>query len=297
MKRDKAWDWQRGDASALNLTDKRVAVIGGTGGIGRALSRLLASKGAEVTVVGQTFRDAGVPRIQFVPANLELMREAERIGKSLPAEDLDMAILTTGIFAAKRRQVTGEGIERDMAVSFLSRLVIARAIAPKLGKNRPRTGVKPRIFVWGYPGTGRAGTLGDLNSEKSYSMWRAHMNTVAGNEALVYDSARRFPEVESFGMSPGVLATNIRSNMRDPPSNRGFMEWMIAKTSPSPDEYAERIAPLLFSPDLGGHSGAIFDRKGNPSLPSLKLSDPTYAQAFLAESETLVTRALHAGHP
>jgi hypothetical protein len=53
-----------------------------------------------------------------------------------PAETLDLVIFTTGIFAAPRRQETAEGIERDMAVSYLSRLVLVREIAPRLGKNR-----------------------------------------------------------------------------------------------------------------------------------------------------------------
>lgn len=292
MKRDASWNWDRTRATSRDLRGKRIAIVGGTGGIGRGFAHALAARGARVTIVGQTFRDTGVPNIEFISANLESMREAERVGKLLPAEDLDVALLTTGIFAAPHRQVTAEGLERDMAVSFLSRLVIIREIAPRIGRNRQLAGSKPRIFVWGYPGTGRAGTPGDLNAERSYSMWRVHMNTVAGNEALVLEDARRYPDVEIFGMSPGILATNIRSNMRKKPGGGGFMEWMISKTSPSPDQYAERLLPLLFSSDLAGHSGAIFDRKGNPSLPSPKLTDTKYVRDFLAESEALVSRAL-----
>lgn len=292
MKRDTSWDWGRRSEAALDLKGKSIAIVGGTGGIGRGFAQVLSRRGARVTVVGQTFRDNGHPNIEFVPANLESMREAERVGKSLNAEDLDMVLLTTGIFAAPRRQTTSEGIERDMAVSFLSRLVIVRAIASTLGRNRPAPGMRPRIFIWGYPGTGRRGTPGDLNAERSYSMWRVHMNTVAGNEMLVLEGARRYPAVDIFGMSPGILATNIRNNMRKKPGGGGFMEWFISKTSPTPNEYAERITPLLFSPDLNGHSGAIFDRKGNPSLPSQGLTDAHYTGAFLAESEALVTLAL-----
>jgi hypothetical protein len=38
-----------------------------------------------------------------------------------------------------------EGIERDMAVSYLSRLVILRGIAPRLGTHRPAVQTKPRV--------------------------------------------------------------------------------------------------------------------------------------------------------
>jgi NAD(P)-dependent dehydrogenase (short-subunit alcohol dehydrogenase family) len=152
MKRDKGIEWRRVDVSSLDLKGWKVVVVGGTGGLGRAISRLLASRGASVTVVGQTFRDAGVAGIEFIKADLSLMREAERIGKALPAEKLDLVVFTTGIFAAPTREVTAEGIERDMAVSYLSRLVIVREIAPRLGKDRPATQMKPRVFIMGYPG-------------------------------------------------------------------------------------------------------------------------------------------------
>lgn len=36
-----------------------------------------------------------------------------------------------------------------------------------------------------FPGAGQAGQLGDLNAEKAYSAMAVHMQTVAGNEALV----------------------------------------------------------------------------------------------------------------
>ena len=50
------------DPERLDLSSRRVAVVGGTGGLGRALARLMAARGAEVTVAGRTFRDAGVAR-------------------------------------------------------------------------------------------------------------------------------------------------------------------------------------------------------------------------------------------
>lgn len=66
MKRDKSIAWHRVDAASLDLAGLSAAVTGGTGGLGRAIGRLLAARGARVTVVGQTFRDADVPGIDFV---------------------------------------------------------------------------------------------------------------------------------------------------------------------------------------------------------------------------------------
>lgn len=291
MKRDPSFNWRRASAAMLDLNGLNVAIVGGTGGIGRALSRLLASRGAHVTVVGQTFRDGGVAGIDFIKADLSLMREAKRVAETLPAETLDVVVFTAGIFAASKRQVTTEGLERDMAVSYLSRLVMLREFAPRLGKNRPPAATKPRVFVMGYPGTGQAGTVDDLNGEQAYSAMRAHMNTVAGNELLVLDAAKRYPNASFFGLNPGLIKTNIRDNLLGQGTLKSrLVEAMIGLLTPTAEAYAERIAPLLVSPDLEGHSGALFDRKGNPILPSPKLTDPTYVQAFIAASTALTSR-------
>lgn len=72
MKRDLSLKWHNVDPGSLR--GRRAIVVGGTGGVGRAVSQALAARGAQVTVVGQTFRDADI-------ANISL-----RTGRSQPAE-------------------------------------------------------------------------------------------------------------------------------------------------------------------------------------------------------------------
>ena len=289
-RRDKNFVWRGVDARSLDLKGMKVAIVGGTGGIGRALCRFLVSRGAAVLAIGQTFRDSDVAGIEFIKADLSLMREAQRVGSLLPAEILDLVIFTTGIFAAPKRQETAEGIERDMAVSYLSRLVMIRDIAPRLARNRPAASMKPRVFVMGFPGAGHIGKLDDLNAEKTYASMEAHWNGVAGNEMLVLDSARRYPNASFFGLNPGGIKSNIRSNWLGANSlKHRIFEWVIGLISQSADTYAERIAPLLVSPDLEGHSGAMFDPKGFAIFPSPKLTDD-YTKKFIGTSETLASR-------
>jgi len=66
---------------------------------------------------------------------------------------------------------------------------------------------------------------------------------------------------------------------------------LIGLVAPSPEKYAERMAPLLVSADLEGHSGTMFDQKGNAVLPTPKLKDASYRDAFITASEALVSRA------
>ena len=92
--------WTRVDLEQLDLSGKHAAVVGGTGGLGRGLALALAERGAQVVVVGRTLRDVGVPGLSFLQADLESMHEAQRVGRELAAERLDLLVLTTGIMTA-----------------------------------------------------------------------------------------------------------------------------------------------------------------------------------------------------
>ncbi|MBS1097688.1 SDR family NAD(P)-dependent oxidoreductase [Gluconobacter sphaericus] len=288
MKRDLSLKWHNVDPGFLR--GRRAIVVGGTGGVGRAVSQALAARGAQVTIVGQTFRDADIANISFVQADLSLLNDAERVARELPAEQADLLVFTTGIFAAPKRQVTAEGIERDMAVSYLNRLVMLRNLASRLGTQRIDGSLHARVFIMGYPGTGQLGTPDDLNSDRAYKVMAAHMNTVAGNEALVVDSAHRYPDLGVFGLNPGLIKSSIRSNLMGADSlKHRIMEWLIGKLAPSADDYAARILPLLVSPDLDQRSGAFFNRKAQAILSSEGMNE-AYAKRYIAASEALIAK-------
>lgn len=286
--------WKRMPTDALGLKGKKVAVVGGTGGIGRALVQHMAANGATVTVVGQTFRDPPSPNVSFLKADLGLMREAQRIARTLAAEELDVVVLSVGIIAASKREETREGLERDMAVSFLSRVAILRELAPRLSERSRKTGVRPRVFIFGFPGTAQKGATDDLNAERSYAAMDVHMNTVAGNEALVLEAAHRYPDVAFFGLNPGLIQTNIRSNLLGEGSFRHrAAETLIGLLTPSAEKYAERLTPLLFAPELERSSGAMFNQKGTAILRSPSHT-PEHVAQFIQKSEALVDRGLAA---
>ena len=289
MKRDSSITWGRVEKNSLNLTGLNVAVIGGTGGIGRSLAQDLAKQGADVLVVGQTFRDAETKNISFLNADLSLLMDAKRVADEMPAEQLDLVVMTTGTMAGPKREVTAEGVERDLAISYLSRYVILNTIAPHLGRDRRQPRLKPRVFVMGFPGSGQSANVEDLNSEKSYGRMKAHMNTVAGNEALVLDAARRFFDIDVFGLNPGFVKTGIRGNLFG--SNKlllKIIEGLSSFMTIEPEVYSTRITPMLVSPHLEGRSGAMFNNKAEAILPSKNVTDPSYLRSVVDASDRLV---------
>ncbi|WP_288440921.1 SDR family NAD(P)-dependent oxidoreductase [uncultured Pseudomonas sp.] len=292
MKQDKSINWRTSASAVHPLDELRVAVVGGTGGIGQAISRAFVKRGADVTVVGQTFRDVETRRYHFIKADLSSMQDAARVADQLGADDLDMLIFTTGIFAAPERQVTAEGLERDMAVSFLSRMTILKRMAADIGASRADRTFKPRVFVMGYPGTGQIGTdLDDLNAERAYKSFAVHMNTVAGNEMLVLETAEKYPHLNVYGLNPGLIKTSIRDNFFGKGSLKSKLaETLIGFFTLTADEYAERMLPMMVSSGIEFASGGMFDRKANAILPSEGFSRE-HISTFMTVSEALVARA------
>ncbi|MFG1667753.1 SDR family NAD(P)-dependent oxidoreductase [Streptomyces sp. Y7] len=277
----------------LDLSNRRLVVVGGTNGLGQAIGQQALARGAEVLVVGRTFRDAPHERLTFVKADLASMREAVRLGRELPVEGSDVVLFTLGISATKVRGETDERIEMDMAVSYLSRFAVLQGLAARLGTERPDGAPEPRVFVMGAPGTGVLGDPDDLNSDGPYRALRAHMNTVAANEALVLRGADRLPGPAYFGLNPGLIKTDIRSNFLGEGSlTHRFTETLIGIAGQSPQTYAGRIVPLLFAEELEGRTGLLFNNKARPVLSSRGF-DSARADRFLTASDTLLQRALH----
>jgi NAD(P)-dependent dehydrogenase (short-subunit alcohol dehydrogenase family) len=268
----------------LNLEGKSVLVVGGTSGLGQAIALECQAAGASVTVVGRSFKD-DTDKIQFVKADLSLMSEAKKVGETVNVADV--TVFTNGILAANTRQETAEGIEMDMAVSYLSRIVILKYLIPRLKPNA-------RVFNMGFPG-GNVDKfkVDDLNAEESYEggMGTSHMNTIAGNEALVLDYATKFNGILFFGLNPGLIKTGIRSNIYT-----GFMyfvglilEGLIGLFGTTPAAYAKTIVPLLFSKTLDSHNGSLFNPKAQPVKPSECFTkDPDLVKKMITKSEELI---------
>ncbi|MGI5502288.1 SDR family NAD(P)-dependent oxidoreductase [Lentzea sp. CA-135723] len=275
--------------SRLDLTGKRLTVIGGTNGLGQAVAQQALALGADVTVVGRTLRDAPHERLRFVKADLSSMSEALRLGEELPVEAEDVVLFTNGITAAKAREETPEGVERDMAVSYLSRYALLRGLDPRIGAGRS---ARARVFVMAGPGGDQDGNPDDLNALTGYNQNTAHMNTVAANEALTVNGAGSETGPAYFGLNPGLVKTDIRANYLGEGSfAHRATETLVGMLAQSARTYARRIVPLLFTADLDGRTGLMFDRKARPIRPSLGMT-PDRVESFMTASDSLLRHAL-----
>ena len=72
-------------------------------------------------MVGRTSCDAATPGLSFVAADLSSLAAARRVAQDLSASSLDILVFTNGVMAGRQRRETSEGIEYDLAVSYLTR--------------------------------------------------------------------------------------------------------------------------------------------------------------------------------
>lgn len=276
------------DLSKKNdITGKKFLIVGGTSGLGRAIALNSASRGAIVKIVGRSFKDEGVNGISFEGADLSLMKEAKRIGETVD-DDFDVVVLTQGIIAGTKRAESEDGIELDMAVSYLSRLVILRSLIPRLK-------TKARIFIMGFPGSAPTSfRIDDLNAEKEYvgKFGFVHANTVVGNEALVIHWAAADKEHSFYGLNPGLIKTGIRQGAYDTVGMKimaPILEGMLGLLSPTPDSYGKVITDLISVDGLEEHSGISFNPKGQAILSSpMFQEDAELANKFMEKSEDLI---------
>lgn len=105
------------------------------------------------------------------------------------------------------------------------------------------------------------------------------------------EAAKRFPGIEVFGLNPGVVRTNIRTNFFKSQTVRRIVEALTSFITLDPNVYAGRLVPLLVSPELKDRSGAIFNNKAEAILPSPRSTEPAYANALMVASRALVDRA------
>ncbi|SMN20436.1 similar to Saccharomyces cerevisiae YKL107W Putative protein of unknown function [Maudiozyma saulgeensis] len=267
--------WDPENVKNFDFNSIKVLIVGGTGGLGNAIATELVNKGSDVTVIGRTFRDNEKSNLHFIKADLSLVKNCEDVVKNLRKDntvnDFTHVIFTSGIFSSRTRQATEEGIERDMAISYLSRYIILKGIQSQLTKTFKTNDIqaKPRVFVMGFPGNNNAGNPDDMNGKpENYNFLKVHMNTVAANEALVLHYAKETTSFNIFGLNPGIIKTNIRTNLTGTGFLARMMENVMSFFQQTPESYASKIVPLLVTSEIENNNGSMFDNNANGLLRS-----------------------------
>lgn len=232
----------------------RVAVIGASGGIGRAFTENLAADPA-VEAVLATSRQGTVPAGERVHAlHLNLEDEASIEAAATAARDrlggLDLVIIATGIlhgqgFGPEKsyRQLDPAAMARVLALNTIGPALVARHFLPIL----PRQG---RCIMAAL--SARVGSIGDnqLGGWHSYRASKAALNMLIKNFAI--EQTRRNADAIVVGLHPGTVATDLSAPFRSGvPEGRLF----------TPAHAAGRLLDTLDGL-VSADSGGVFDHDG-----------------------------------
>ncbi len=262
-----------------------VLIVGGTSGIGLATAKVLAAHGAFVAVAGR--RTVAEPKIKSIVTDLSTVKQQRAFADKIAnPESLNLLIFTIGIVAGATRSDNGEGIELDLAVSYISRRVILERLLQR-GLSK-----KCRIFIVGNCGENVSKvSLEDFNSDRTYNSSRAHLHSIAGNDALVLGLRKRHPELLIWGINPGLVSSDIRANSYRLHTLGKIWEGVVSVHALSPDFFASTVLlHIVANPQLSPFVFA-WSNRSKAIAPSHFLEDEKNVDRIWELTDAIIAKA------
>lgn len=237
---------------------RTVVIVGGTRGIGGALTDRLRRQGDRIVAIGSA------------DADLTSVRQTIELVPRLP-DNIDVLVMAAGQFS-QRRIVTAEGFERTFAIGILSRWLLAERLRPAL--DRTETPVILNLCgVGGIP----AGRIhwDDLQLTRGYSLLKATMQAARANDLLGVGFTAREPtsRIRYVLYNPLLVNSGMHRYFRQP--LRTLVGATAALAGSSTRTAADLLTPLLTEPPAAPLTAF---RRGTPVRTDGPGFDPVTAQ-------------------
>lgn len=251
---------------AAEMTGRVCVVTGANRGIGRATAEGLARLGATVILVcrnkenGETVsRDIGA-KYSLIPdvvtADLSSQASIRRAAAELQGRypRLHVLINNAGVIP-RRREVTVDGLEMQLAVNHLAYFLLTTLLLPQL-----KAGAPSRIINVSSGAHTHAGMdFDDLQAEQGYDPKQVYSRSKLANILFTYELARRLrgTGITANCLNPGVVATGMLADYMGVAPGAGTASTFGAK----PEEGAETSIYLASSAEVERVTGKYFERK------------------------------------
>lgn len=280
-----------------DFAGRLVVVTGATSGIGRAVARKYASRGADLLCVNRNPDKSEAlrreiegefgTRCEYRIADLSSLKDIQRTAEDLARLEfpIDVLIHNAGVYLT-RRELTADGLETTLAVHYLSSFILNYLLMDKL-KAQGRT----RILLVGSEGHRFAAwglRLDDLNWERrKYSGLASYGSAKLAQllSMIVFDERFRGTGVTINAMHPGAVKTD--TGQENGPVYRWFKRSFFDKTLKSPELSAEALYYLGVSKELEGVSGKFFNLS-TPEEPAPPARDREAARELWEETFKII---------
>jgi NAD(P)-dependent dehydrogenase (short-subunit alcohol dehydrogenase family) len=247
--------------AAMRPVDKQtILVTGATDGLGRALARELAARGATVLLHGRTkarledtrreiVEATGSDRLRTYLADLASLEQVRRLGREVAGdqERLDVLVNNAGIGGDGPRQQSADGLELRFAVNYLAPFLLTELLLPLL-----RRSVPARIVNVASVGQVPI-DFDDVMLERGYDALRAYRQSKLAQIMFTFELAERLRAAGESGVTVNALhpATLMDTKM-------AFETFGYAMSTV--EAGVEATLRLVVAPELEGVSGRYFDR-------------------------------------
>jgi len=220
---------------------KHVIVTGGNAGLGLETARVLASKGAIVTIGSRTIANGEEAiakikskqpdaKVSVLALDLASLKSVKAFAEQYLArnEPLNILINNAGVMACDRI-MTEEGLETQFGVNHIGHFYLTELLLKKLEESGTREEPSRVIalssvalYLFGFDEGIR---FDDLSADKTYSRWERYGQSKLANLLFARELTKRMQErnVIAVSLHPGAIpGTNLSRYM----SARAMMEFL-----------------------------------------------------------------------
>jgi NAD(P)-dependent dehydrogenase (short-subunit alcohol dehydrogenase family) len=250
---------------AADMTGRVCVVTGANRGIGRATAEGLARLGASLILVCRNQEDGEAASREIgvkysvtpdvVTADLSSQASIRRAAADIQGRypRLQVLINNAGVIP-RRREVTVDGLEMQLAVNHLAYFLLTSLLLPQL-----KAGAPSRIINVSSGAHTHAGMdFDDLQAEQGYDPKEVYSRSKLANILFTYELARRLQGtgVTANCLNPGVVATGMLADYMGVAAGAGIGSTFGAR----PEEGAETSVYLASSPEVERVTGKYFER-------------------------------------
>jgi NAD(P)-dependent dehydrogenase (short-subunit alcohol dehydrogenase family) len=276
----------------------RVIITGATNGIGEAIARRLAGRGATVVLIGRSdqrleaaMRRIGPGDLLAERADLALLGDVRDLAGRLARQPPPDVVISNAAVIAPVGDVTSEGLQRTLVTNHLAPFELLRSLVAPIGDRPARM-----IVVGADPGAlarvpvnldDLADGSGPTPSLRPFALYGRTKNM---NAMFAYALARRLAgtAITVNGAHPGIIrGTGLGQGSRGALRLYGAVLNLI---KPGPDAGADTPAWLAEAPEVAGVTGKFFVKR-RPVATAPHTTDPERCERLWRLSEELVGSA------
>ena len=268
--------------AAMRPVDQQtILVTGATDGLGRALARELAARGATVLLHGRSkqrledtrrelIEATGSDRLRTYLADFASLEQVRRLAREVAGDQprLDALVNNAGIAGGGPRQESADGIELRFAVNYLAPFLLTELLLPLLRRSAPAR-------IVNVASVGQVPIdFDDVMLERGYEPLRAYRQSKLAQVMYTFELAQRLRAAGETGVTVNALHPATLMDTKMALDSFGYSMSTV-------QDGVEATLRLVVDPELEGVSGRYFDRLDE---------DRANAQAYDADARARLWR-------